>query len=107
MRNARSSPARRKNKEEGRMSMPWDINNMPDDVMMMPEGARKMWTEAANAMMAEHPEDEKAAMAAAMAAVKAKYEKGADGAWRAMQQVNDETLEIIMRLGQARDPEGL
>lgn len=76
--------------------MHFNTQNLPEAVKAMPKGAQKAWMDKANATMKAHPDDEKGAMAAAMAGVKAMYEQDDKGAWRAKQDVSLEQIRDML-----------
>ncbi len=62
----------------------YTLENLPDTIKKMPEHARTMWMAAYNSEYEQSGGDEEKCNATAWAAVKQKYEKGADGMWHEM-----------------------
>jgi cation transport regulator ChaB len=62
--------------------MPYEISNPPDQIKALPKQGQEIWISAFNAAHAADPDEGKAA-ATAWAAVDGKYEKDAQGNWRA------------------------
>jgi len=87
--------------------MPYTIDNPPEWLKSLPEGAIKIGVETFNAVMAEN-KDEEAARTAAWANIKAEYQKGEDGTWERITQSEDrdEVMSGLVRVVQARGPEG-
>ena len=93
--------------------MPYTMENMPDPIKGLPKDAQEIWIAAFNAAIEEYKDDEPKAMATAWAAVEKGYEKDDKGEWRAKADIapaqaeSDEDAGFLVRLGAAKDPEGL
>ena len=60
--------------------MPYTIENPPDIIKGLPQGAKRIWIEAFNAAYKEYGDEQKA-IATAWAAVKREFYKDEEGNW--------------------------
>ena len=85
--------------------MPYTIEKPPEWLKNLPKGAIKIGVDTFNAVLAGSNDDDKARKAA-WAAIKAKYEKGKDGIWRAKSDVSlDEIRDMLWEALDERDTE--
>lgn len=76
--------------------MPYSVSKPPDWLKSLPQGAIKLGVNAFNAVIDDGGAEEKARKAA-WAAIKAKYERGNQGQWRAKTDVSLGDIERMLR----------